>query len=58
MPQVWDMTTISAQDKVVMKFRRNEAVVEVLGLNEASATLVDKFGVHDKNVADDILMGH
>lgn len=52
------MTTISAQDKVVMKFRRNEAVVEVQGLNEASATLVDKFGVHDKNVADDILMGH
>jgi sulfate permease, SulP family len=54
----WDITAVSALDKVVMKFRRKGAEVEVLGLNEASATLVDKFGVHDKDVADDILMGH
>ena len=54
----WDITAVSALDKVVLKFRRKGAEVEVLGLNEASATLVDKFGVHDKNVADDILMGH
>jgi sulfate permease, SulP family len=54
----WDITAVSALDKVVMKFRRKGTEVEVLGLNEASATLVDKFGVHDKDVADDILMGH
>lgn len=54
----WDITAVSALDKVVLKFRRKGAEVEVLGLNEASATLVDKFGVHDKNVADGILMGH
>ncbi|OYQ38658.1 sodium-independent anion transporter [Rhodoferax sp. TH121] len=54
----WDITAVSALDKVVLKFRRKGTDVEVLGLNEASATLVDKFGVHDKNVADDILMGH
>ena len=54
----WDITAVSALDKVVLKFRRKGVEVEVLGLNEASSTLVDKFGVHDKNVADDILMGH
>jgi SulP family sulfate permease len=54
----WDITAISALDKVVLKFRRKGIEVEVLGLNEASATLVDKFGVHDKDVAQDILMVH
>lgn len=54
----WDITAVSALDKVVMKLRRKGSEVEVLGLNVASATLVDKFGVHDKDVADDILMGH
>jgi SulP family sulfate permease len=54
----WDITAVSALDKVVMKLRRKGAEVEVLGLNVASATLVDKFGVHDKDEADSILMGH
>jgi SulP family sulfate permease len=43
---------------VVLKLRRKGIEVEVLGLNVASATLVDKFGVHDKDEADSILMGH
>jgi SulP family sulfate permease len=51
----WDITAVSALDKVVLKFRRVGIEVEVLGLNEASATMVDKFGVHDKNAADTIL---
>ena len=54
----WDITAISALDKVVMKFRREGTEVEVIGLNAASATLVDKFAVHDKDGADDVLMGH
>jgi SulP family sulfate permease len=54
----WDITAVSVLDKVVLKFRRKGIEVEVLGLNEASATLVDKFGVHDKDVAQDILMVH
>ena len=54
----WDITAVSALDKVVLKFRRKGTEVEVLGLNEPSATLVDKFGVHDKHIAEDILMGH
>ena len=44
----WDITAVAALDKVVLKFRREGAEVAVLGLNEASATIVDRFGVHDK----------
>ncbi len=44
----WDITAVGALDKVVLKFRREGAEVEVLGLNEASATMVDRFGQHDK----------
>jgi SulP family sulfate permease len=35
---------------VVIKFRREGAEVEVIGMNEASATIVDRFGVHNKIV--------
>lgn len=33
--------------KVIIKLREQGAVVELLGLNEASATIVDRFGTHD-----------
>jgi len=54
----WDITAVNALDKVVMKFRREGTQVEVIGMNEASATLVDKFAVHDKPDAIERLMGH
>jgi SulP family sulfate permease len=34
------------------------AQVELQGLNEASATMVDKFAVHDKHDGHDVLIGH
>jgi len=49
---------VSALDKVVLKFRREGIDVEVIGMNEASATIVDRFAVHDKPDAIDELMGH
>ncbi|MEO1818717.1 SulP family inorganic anion transporter [Pseudomonas sp.] len=54
----WDITAVGALDKVVIKFRREGTAVEVIGLNEASATIVDRFGVHDKPDAVDHLGGH
>ncbi|MBS3804162.1 MAG: SulP family inorganic anion transporter [Oleiphilaceae bacterium] len=54
----WDITAVAALDKAVLKFRREGSDVEVIGLNEASATIVDRFGVHDKPGAVDDLMGH
>jgi SulP family sulfate permease len=52
----WDITAVSALDKVVLKFKREGAEVEVTGLNEASATLVDRFAIHDKPGAVEQLM--
>ena len=55
----WDITAVSALDKVVIKFRREGAEVEVIGMNEASATIVDRFGVHDKpEEVEKLLNGH
>ena len=54
----WDITAVSALDKVVLKLRREGAEVDVIGMNEASRTLVDKFGVHDKDGAQDMLLDH
>lgn len=46
---LWDQSAIAALDKVVINFRRNGVEVEVVGLNQASATLVDKLAIHDKS---------
>ncbi|WP_415054123.1 SulP family inorganic anion transporter [Halopseudomonas sp.] len=54
----WDITAVAALDKVVIKFRREGAEVEIIGMNEASATIVDRFGMHDKPDSVDKLMGH
>ena len=55
----WDITAVGALDKAVIKFRREGAIVEVQGLNEASETIIDRFGVHDKpEEIDKILGGH
>ena len=54
----WDITAVAALDKVVLKFRREGIDVEVLGLNEASATIVDRYGIHDKPDAANKIMGH
>jgi len=48
----------SALDKVVLKFRREGTEVDVIGLNDASATMIDRFAVHDKPDAVEQVMGH
>lgn len=53
----WDITAVSALDKVVIKFRREGAEVELVGMNEASATVVDKFGVHNNPEEVEKVMG-
>ncbi|MBO1074413.1 SulP family inorganic anion transporter [Roseomonas marmotae] len=44
----WDISSIGALDRVVLTLRARGAEVELLGLNEASATLVERLGQHDK----------
>jgi sulfate permease, SulP family len=55
---LWDLTGVNALDQVVLKFRRLGAEVKIIGLNEASATLVDKLGTHDKEGALERLLDH
>lgn len=54
----WDLTAIASLDIVVLKFRREGTEVEIIGLNEASATLVDRLGTHDKPGALERLLAH
>jgi SulP family sulfate permease len=54
----WDISAVSALDKVVLKFRRDATDVELIGLNEASSTIVDRLGIHDKIDAMDYVPGH
>jgi SulP family sulfate permease len=54
----WDLSAVGALDRVVLKFRREGTEVELLGLNEASATLVERLGVHDKPDAVARLSAH
>lgn len=44
----WDISAIGTLDKAILKFRREGAAVDVIGLNEASASMVERFAVHDK----------
>ncbi len=53
----WDITAVSSLDKVVLKLRRQGADVELIGLNEASSTIIDSFAIHDKPEDVDKIMG-
>lgn len=53
----WDISAVYALDKVIIKLRREGAEVEIIGLNEASETMLDKFAVHDKPEQIEKIMG-
>ena len=55
---IWDISSVAALDMAVLKFRREGAEVELIGLNAASETIVDRLAVHDKPGAMDELLGH
>jgi SulP family sulfate permease len=46
---LWDISAVGALDKVIMLFRQRGKVVDVIGLNQASASMIDRFASHDKN---------
>lgn len=55
----WDISAVHALDMAVLKFRREGADVELIGLNKATETIVDRFGVHDKpEEIERVLGGH
>jgi SulP family sulfate permease len=44
----WDISAIGALDRLMLKAREHGHDVEVVGLNEASATMVERFAVHKR----------
>jgi len=55
----WDVSAVYSLDKAVIKLRREGTEVEVIGKNEASSTIIDRFGVSDKpDEIEKVMGGH
>ena len=54
----WDISAVGALDKVIARLQREGKTVEVVGINRASADLVDKFALHDKTGVEIGLVPH
>jgi SulP family sulfate permease len=44
----WDISAVAALDKLVGRLGREGRSVEMVGYNQASADIVDRFALHDK----------
>jgi SulP family sulfate permease len=44
----WDVSAVDTLDKLVMRLQREGIDVKVVGLNNASRTLIDQFSIHDR----------
>ena len=53
----WDITAVYALDKSVIKLRNMGKEVEVVGKNEATKTIIDRFGIYDKPEEIEKVMG-
>ncbi len=54
----WDISAVGTLDKAILKFRREGTDVEVIGLNTASAAMIDRYAIHDKPGAQAQNGGH
>ena len=55
---LWDQSAVDAVDKMVLRFRKRGVKVELIGLNDASATLLDRLATHDKPDALENMANH
>ncbi len=55
---LWDQSAVDAVDKVVLRFRHRGVQVNLIGLNKASATLLERLAIHDKPDAQQNLEAH
>jgi SulP family sulfate permease len=44
----WDLTAINALDRVVLKFRHHDIPVDIVGINAATASMIERLATHDK----------
>jgi len=56
--QIWDISSVAAVDMVVLKFRREVAIVKLVGMNAATETILDRLALHDKTSAMEQLQAH
>ncbi|GAA0322767.1 SulP family inorganic anion transporter [Bacillus carboniphilus] len=45
---LWDDSAVGAIDKVVLKYRQKNVTANIVGLNEASSSLLKRLAIHDK----------
>ena len=55
---LWDQSAVDSIDKVVFRFRKRGVKPELIGLNEASATLLDRLATHHKTDVSDNIAAH
>jgi SulP family sulfate permease len=55
---IWDGSSVGAIDKVILRARRLGIEAEVIGLNEASETILERLALHNKVGADAMTSGH
>ncbi|ABB43712.1 Sulphate transporter [Sulfurimonas denitrificans DSM 1251] len=53
----WDISAVHALDKSVIKFRKEGVHVRVIGQSDASATIIDRFAIHDNPQEIEKIMG-
>ena len=54
----WDISAVGTLDKAILKFRREGTAVEIAGLNDASAAMIERYALHDKPGAETQMGGH
>jgi SulP family sulfate permease len=40
----WDITAFSSLDKIIQKFQKEGTDIDIIGMNKATAALIDRFG--------------
>ncbi|EAZ91396.1 SulP family inorganic anion transporter [Crocosphaera chwakensis] len=55
---LWDHSAVDAVDKVVLRYRKRGVEVDLIGVNEASATLLERLAIHDDPDALDKMGSH
>lgn len=53
----WDISAVFALDKSVIKLKKEGKLVEIIGQSEATKTIIDRFGIHDKPEEIEKVMG-
>lgn len=54
----WDLTGVGALDKVALKMRKLGVDVDIIGMNQASATIVERLGIYHKEHDIDLVLKH